>query len=102
MSERTACLVPGCRCTVATDKIKPHSEWICAKHWVLIPRQLKLDYAAERRQAKRVIRRKPIYQEYWKLKPGCADRLAAVRMWRRLDQIWDKMKTAAIERAVGI
>lgn len=100
---RTACIVPHCGCTIATEKLTQGDDsWICSKHWRLIPRKMKQDYAAERRQARRVLARKPEYREYWTLKPGCSDRLAAVRMWSRLSKMWKQLCTTAIERAAGI
>ena len=98
MGERTRCCVIGCRRTTA----KPHAEWICAKHWKTVPRQTKADYAAEKRQVRRILARKPVYAEWWKMPPGSSGRLAALGMWRRLDAVWARCKEAATEAAVGL
>jgi len=48
------------------------------------------------------VARNPLVREYWKMPPGCEDRLAAVAMWRALDDAWDACKRAAIETAAGL
>jgi hypothetical protein len=60
------------------------------------------EYNALKRQARKIIARKPLYREYWKYPPGSSDRLAAVAMWRRLDDAWARVRDAAIERAAGL
>lgn len=97
---RIRCLVPYCRCSRRPDP--DIREWICAKHWKMIPREIKATRAQRRREARRIVRRKPTYREYWKLPAGSADRLAAVGLWRRLDMAWRACKVAAIEAAAGI
>jgi hypothetical protein len=63
MSDRIQCLVPGCRCTAArrrfVDGIRPEMEWICQKHWVLVPRDLRQNKTRAAR------RKKPLAANYW-------------------------------------
>ena len=77
MTERIACCVPFCRRTT----LNKHgwSEWICGDHWRLIPKPL-------RRVQGRINRR--------------ARRGLAVA-GERGDRIWNRLKRAAIERALG-
>lgn len=98
MGDRIACCVPFCRRTTG----KPFKEWICARHWSVVPRSLRAELTAAKRQAKKITARKPLHREWWKYPAGSADRLSALGMWRRLDRIWDRCKTAAIETAGGI
>lgn len=72
---RIACSVPFCQ---RTTKLQC-SEWICGKHWSLIPNLRRSAYLRSRREAVRA--------GHW---PEHTDRL-----WRRVKQI-------AIERAMGI
>lgn len=99
---RTSCCVPFCRRTVATERIAPNTEWTCANHWRNVPLMKRKAYHAEVRQAEKIIARKPLYREWWKFPPGSADRLAAIRMWKKLNAMWDELKTIAIERGAGI
>ncbi len=98
MSDRLSCCVPYCRCTTKRNV----SEWICGKHWRLVPRKLRSDYASAKRIARRLVARKPAYREWWAYPGGSSNRLAAVALRRRLDRLWDRCKTAAIEGAAGI
>lgn len=65
MSDRITCLVPGCRRTHAPD----FKEWICAKHWPLVPRDIRRAYARAKRRRK-----------------------SQNALWR----LWNRCKTAAI------
>ncbi|RWF63913.1 MAG: hypothetical protein EOQ34_30070 [Mesorhizobium sp.] len=102
MSDRIACCVPFCRRSIAKDRNGGHTDWICGVHWPGVSRKLKAEYNLAKRRARRIIRRKPIYREYWKLPPGSPGRCSAVAMWARLDSIWARCKRDAIERAAGI
>ena len=64
---RIRCLVPFCRRTRAAGGLP---EWICGKHWALIPARRRRAYARARRIAS-----KTGEQRAWK---------AAARLWRRL------------------
>lgn len=77
--DRIVCCVPFCRRTTRNDK--GYSEWICGKHWPLVPRHLK----RRKRQAERIAKR--------------GDRPAA---WRLAGLIWQRCKREAIERAMGL
>lgn len=37
MTRRLTCLCPGCRRTIAQDRIPWAREWICGKHWRAVP-----------------------------------------------------------------
>lgn len=102
MGSRLPCCVPFCRRTIAAEKIAPNTEWICGRHWPLVSRKLKAEYRLAKRRARRILARRPIYREYWKLPPGSPERLRAVSMWRRLEAIWERCKAQAIERAAGL
>jgi len=95
---RIPCCVPYCRRSTKEGL----SDWVCGKHWAGVSRAMKAKYTAEKRQARKIIARKPLYREWWKYPSGSSDRLAAVAMWRRLDAIWDQCRAEAIERAMGI
>ena len=73
MSQRVSCLVIGCRRT-RRDPLPPGHEWICGKHWATTPKHWRRRYFLFRRR-------------------GRAD--LQVKMWIRL-------RTWAIEKAVGI
>lgn len=82
MSDRLRCAVPFCRRTVARDKLPSgHDEWICAKHWPLVPHDMK----RRKRLAERIARRKN-----------------SPAAWVLAGRIWERCKAAAIERAAGI
>jgi len=48
VTERLTCIVPGCKRTHAPL----WDEWICAKHWPLVPRDMRRAYAHARRRKK--------------------------------------------------
>lgn len=84
---RIACLVPFCRSTRGDrngDLLAEGMEWICARHWALVPRRLKQRRARLRRMERR----------------ATAERLDRIRA---ADQgVWRRCKVAAIEAAGGI
>lgn len=41
MPDRLPCCIPACRSIGTT---KPYTEWICSRHWGLIPKQQKRAY----------------------------------------------------------
>lgn len=100
MADRITCCIPYCKRTLRNDK--GYKEWICGKHWPLVPRTSKSDYAREKRIARKIVARKPLYREWWKYPGGSSDRLAAIRMWKKLDETWERCKQQAIEAAMGI
>lgn len=93
MSDRTPCAVPGCRCSTKD----PYPEWVCAKHWRRVVPALRDRFNEQKRLARRIVRRKPLYRTWWLYPPGSSDRLAAIRLWRELDATWDRIKKAAAE-----
>lgn len=89
---RLACLVPFCRCTRGQRKgerpIKAGEQWICGKHWRLVPVEMK----RRRRELLRRWRKVTIGNR------GKAEYLARVAYWRQ----WEAIKVMAIEVAAGI
>ena len=79
---RIRCAVPFCRRT------RPGAlfEWICSKHWALVPRHWRRDYARARRRA----RSGRCFDCYGAGACGCARNL------------WRMCKAEAIERAAGL
>lgn len=47
-SDRLTCCIPGCRRTTG----KPHTEWICGKHWTRIPKADRKVYQTAQRRRK--------------------------------------------------
>ena len=102
MTDRISCCVPYCRRTVAKDRIDPHNEWLCQKHWRLVPRAVK----AKKRLADRIWNRANnrflanyTAQECSFTEPQYQRALSALNLARSL---WARCKREAIERAVGI
>lgn len=73
--DRKNCVVPGCRRTCPPDE---YDEWICAKHWPLVPKAMRKRYLRYRRRALRDHR--------W---VGVSNRM------------WARCKTAAIGNALS-
>lgn len=72
---RIPCLVPGCRCGSRRFPPAPGREYICAKHWRLVDKSLKLTRSRGRRRGK----------------------------GERFDRlVWMRMRRQAIERAAGL
>jgi hypothetical protein len=69
-SGRTSCCIPGCRCSTK----HAFYEWICSKHWRLVPKETRVVYA----RVKRLHRR---------------GRKSTAAVWR----IWDRCKRYATE-----
>lgn len=66
--DRISCCIPGCRRTCRNDR--GYDEWVCAKHWSLVPKSMRRAYASVKR------RRKP---------------------WSAVNRIWRRCRTRAIE-----
>ena len=98
MVERLACCVPFCGRTTKAD----FSEWVCAEHWRMVPRALRAEYGGIKRKARKILARKPLYREWWKLPAGSSERFAALGLFHRLDRVWARCKAAAIEGAAGL
>lgn len=90
MTDRLPCLVPHCRrtCRQEPDPVDIEGqtfnlmdEWICARHWPLVPAATRRLYSAAKRRLRKFRTKK------------CA--AVASRLWRRC-------KREAIERAAGI
>lgn len=78
MSLRISCCVPFCKRT--KRKEEGYSEWICQKHWSLVP-------AGRRRAYRRIRRQLRQRHEHWNA---------------RADRIWSRLKKVAIERSMGL
>lgn len=78
MPDRIGCCVPFCRRTRANPGF---TEWICGKHWAVIPKVRRRVYGRLKGR--------------WRRFGDPKDRS---RSWR----IWDRLKRQAIELAVGI
>ncbi len=74
---RTSCLVPFCGCTTKT----PYVEWICAKHWKLVPVRLK----SLRRRVKARLRKK-----------------ATQKLFAMERRTWERCKGIVLERSAGL
>lgn len=106
MTGRIPCCVPFCRRTIAADRIPPDHEWLCSRHWGLVPQATK----RRRRQLKRRVQR---LKRMWDGNPKgqasiensgryfryCA---ALARAHQLVYDAWDTSKRDAIERAGGI
>jgi hypothetical protein len=79
-TDRIACCVPGCRRTYKRDGTA--SEIICGKHW---------------RLADKSLRRRSLRIRNLGRKLDWPERILDIE-WR----IWDRVKTLAFERALGI
>ncbi|TQX92353.1 hypothetical protein EQW76_00740 [Rhizobium sp. rho-13.1] len=96
MVDRIPCCVPYCRRTFKNDE--GCKEVICGKHWrlaspVLRRRKIKLFRMYTKRFGE---------NGFWAYPAGSAKRIEAVRLDRLCGLIWERCKTQAIERAMGI
>lgn len=95
MTDRTACLVPGCNCGTRQDVGR---EWICGRHWRTIPSAVKRPLFDTRRQ----YRKRHGDVPYWQMPAGSLKRMDAIRLHDEWWAAWSRVKTHAIERALGI
>jgi hypothetical protein len=79
MTERLRCCVPFCN---RSQKRGKHTEWICGKHWSVVPR----NYRALYTKVKRRLKKNPDDE----------------RRWNQADRVWEACKRKAIELAAGI
>lgn len=100
MTDRIPCAVPYCRRTLGRDR--GYREWICGKHWALLPKRTRRRYSRARRIMRKRIERDATYSTPWKYPAGSPERIAAVKAWRTFDRVWQRIKEQAIERAMGI
>lgn len=93
MTERAACIIPGCRHTCR--KLWPGHEWLCGEHWRLVPRAVR-----HRRQVIRAALRRRGEIE----RDATTGKYVArsVRACVLEDQVWRRMKRLALERAAGL
>lgn len=83
---RVPCLVPFCRRTADSLKVAPDLEWICGKHWRLVPAATKRAYRKIRRLTNRAF----------------TEGRLTVAMMNLEGRRWDRCRVAAIEAAAGI
>lgn len=83
MSTRISCQVPFCRRTLRNDE--GFLEWVCPKHWPLVPREMKARLRSVKRRVRKLQDRPEAYARALKL----------------LDQTWARCRDTAIERAGG-
>lgn len=94
---RLCCAVPFCRSTTG----KPYSEWVCAKHWRLVPKKVKAFRRRADAAGKRAGERRDALT-------GMDDHryadamLALFKARSRQQRAWERCKRAAIERGMGI
>ena len=69
-------------------------EWICSKHWPLVPRSLKARRRALIRQWRRLTRRYGT-SAFWELAPGSGPRIRLVRLERTIRYTWERCRAAA-------
>lgn len=104
MVDRLSCCVPFCRRTLRNEK--GYGEWICAKHWPLVPRSMK-------RRRRQQVRRVKKLKHMWVHDPEFQARIensgrylkycaALQRAYQASYAAWDECKRAAIEAAAGI
>lgn len=103
---RLRCCVPFCNHTRGqrkgdTEPVREGQEWVCGKHWMAIPKQVRRVRYRIGRELDKAIAREPLVREYWKLPKG-EQRIAALNLWRRQTRIWRRCRAIAIERAMGI
>lgn len=79
LTDRLLCCVPFCHYT--RHNREGFSEWICRRHWMMVPKRWRRWYGIARRRARKF------------------DILVDQN---RANSIWDKCKAAAIEAAGGI
>lgn len=104
MTDRISCCVPYCRRTARNDK--GYGEWICGKHWPLVPRSMK-------RRRRELDRRVEKIKRMWDGDPAAQARIEGSgrylkycwtlqRAYQASYAAWDECKQAAIEAAAGI
>ena len=95
MSNKLACLVVGCK---RTHNGGAAGEWICGKHWPLVPKTTRAELFA----VVRMYRRKFGNNGFWTYPAGSDERIKAAELDRRWRKAWQACKTEAQERAVGV
>lgn len=66
MTDRLSCIVPGCRRTA--KRAGPHAdaaEWICVKHWALVPAIRRRAYSRLRRAERKFDAKLPTAARLW-------------------------------------
>ena len=97
---RIPCCVPFCRRTAAAEKFAGCDEIICGKHYRTVRKKVRRFYSLVWRRINRERARGPA--EFWKRPPGSPERIRLVRLERRAERIWERIKREAIEAAAGI
>ena len=101
---RICCIVPFCRHTRGDRKANPLTvgmEWICERHWKLVPRALKHRKKLANKIADRAEAR--FMQRYEQQGGYTIAQLQRVQSAKNLaHRAWERCKAAAIERAAGL
>lgn len=101
MPDRISCCVPYCRRTCRNDGDKRNTEWICAVHWPLVPKKLKVRRRLARTTFDKIERR--FYRKYPQSEGYSRQEWQKVdAAWQLACRAWEKCKQAAIEAALGI
>lgn len=98
---RIGCCVPFCRSTRGDrngDPLVRGMEWVCSKHWRMVPRRDR----ARLSRAYRWYSRRFGENASWTYPAGSPNRISAVRYGRHWRRCWERCKRAAIEAAGGI
>lgn len=106
MTVRLTCCVPFCTHTRGArkgdkTKLTEGADWICAKHWMALPKSMRRVDSRIRRQLDRAIAADPLVRQWWNMPKGEA-RVQALLLWRRYDRIWAMCKKRATENGLGI
>lgn len=103
---RLRCCVPFCQHTRGERKgdktpIREGQEWICAKHWMALPKALRRVRYRLDRQFDKAMAAEPHFREWWKIEDE-ERRIKAILLWNRYKRCWRQCKKLAIERGMGI
>lgn len=98
-AHRIQCCVPFCKRTHRNDE--GYVEWICQRHWSLVPRRTRGKWKLSKKVAKRSSERfNAQYEEQGGfLDPQLNRATAAIEL---SNKIWERCKREAFERAGGI
>lgn len=95
-AERLRCIVPFCKCS--TGKYAKPVEWICRKHWIQVPKYMRLRKGRIARKYRNEFGENPWHH----FAKGTPRRRRAFRITVVYNQAWDACVRLARERAGGI
>lgn len=92
MTDRIRCLVPGCRRTHPAGRFR---EWVCSRHWPLVPKVRRRVYSRLNARARRL----------HEAAEGRAMTEAEATEWWRLqavlDRLWARLKSQVLAEVRG-